>query len=149
MRNLIRLSTCLFLFPFAQAVFAQEGDNFGTPISTTVYVFFQDSSASFRPTPADVEILTKAKSAALVAVRGRTSTLKPSAKDEAMALARATSARTYLITHGVSPLKININYASAADYMADNSTPEGRLQNQRVEIEIVHVPRSNSLFDGQ
>jgi outer membrane protein OmpA-like peptidoglycan-associated protein len=147
MRKFIRLSACLLLLPFAQTVFAQSGDNFGTPISTTVYVFFQDSSASFRPAQTDIETLTKAKSAALVAVRGRTSTIKPSAKDEAMALARATSARTYLIAHGVSPLKININYASAADYIAENSTPEGRLQNQRVEIEIVHVPRSNSLFD--
>jgi hypothetical protein len=84
--------------------------------------------------------LANAKDAALVSIRGRTSTNTPTAKDEAFALARAISARTYLIAHGVSPLKITLNYTSAADFIADNSTPAGRLQNQRVEIDIVHVP---------
>jgi outer membrane protein OmpA-like peptidoglycan-associated protein len=36
-------------------------------------------------------------------------------------------------------LKIVVNFASAADFIADNSTPEGRLENQRVEVELVFV----------
>lgn len=60
--------------------------------------------------------------------------------DEALALRRALSARQYLIARGVSPLKIMVNFASATDFVADNSTPEGRYQNQRVDIELVYVP---------
>ena len=33
-------------------------------------------------------------------------------------------------------MKIVVNFASAADFIADNSTPEGRLENQRVEVEL-------------
>lgn len=38
------------------------------------------------------------------------------------------------------PLKIMVNYASAADFIADNTTAAGRAENQRVEIDLVHVP---------
>ena len=34
-----------------------------------------------------------------------------------------------------------INYVSAGDFIADNSTPEGRYMNQRVDIEVFYVPR--------
>ncbi len=77
----------------------------------------------------------------MVTISGRTSTNKASAKDEALALARAVSARAWLVARGVSPLKIMINYVSAADYAADNSTPEGRYINQRVDVELFYVPR--------
>ncbi len=53
---------------------------------------------------------------------------------------RALSARQYLIARGVSPLKIMVHFASASDFVADNSTPEGRHQNQRVDIEVIYVP---------
>ncbi|MBT84117.1 MAG: hypothetical protein CMN89_06475 [Sutterellaceae bacterium] len=53
---------------------------------------------------------------------------------------RALSARKYLVDRGVSPLKVMVNFASAADYVTENITPEGRYQNQRVEIELVYVP---------
>jgi len=46
----------------------------------------------------------------------------------------------YLVARGVSPLKITLNYASAADFIAENTTAVGRHQNQRVEIDIVYVP---------
>jgi len=63
-----------------------------------------------------------------------------SARDEILALKRALSARKYLVDRGVSPLKIMVNFASAADYVTENITPEGRYQNQRVEIELIYVP---------
>lgn len=140
MRKLVRRSLLLGLFLLAQTSHAQQGDSFGIPISTTVYASFPDNSAIFRPASDDLPALMSAREAALVAIRARTSLGKFSAKDEALALARATAARAYLIARGVSPLKITLNYASAADFAADNSTPEGRMQNQRVEIDIIHVP---------
>jgi hypothetical protein len=112
----------------------------GTPVSTTVYVNFAYASARFQPTEEGAAAIAGAGDAALVTIRGRTSTDKPTSQDEALALARAIAARAYLIARGVSPLKITINYASAADFIADNATAEGRLLNQRVEIDIIHVP---------
>ena len=80
------------------------------------------------------------RSSAASDVYKRQSTNRPSARDEILALKRALSARKYLVDRGVSPLKIMVNFASAADYVTENITPEGRYQNQRVEIELIYVP---------
>ena len=85
-------------------------------------------------------VLADARAASMIYVNGRTSTNRPSARDEILALKRALSARKYLVDRGVSPLKVMVNFASAADYVTENITPEGRYQNQRVEIELVYVP---------
>jgi outer membrane protein OmpA-like peptidoglycan-associated protein len=113
---------------------------FDTPTSTIVAVSFPDSGTVFRPTAEQVELLADVQNASMITINGRTSTNTPSMKDETLALARAVSARSWLVRHGVSPLKIMINYVSAADFIADNSTPEGRYENQRVEIETIYVP---------
>jgi outer membrane protein OmpA-like peptidoglycan-associated protein len=126
---------------FAQGAFAaQPGSNFNEPVSSRFAVSFADSSTSFRPDPDTMAALADAKDAAAVYINGRTSTNQPSARDEALALQRALSARSYLIARGVSPLKIMVNFASAADYATENMTPQGRYQNQRVDIELVYVP---------
>jgi outer membrane protein OmpA-like peptidoglycan-associated protein len=134
------IASLLASITFAQSAMAQEpADTFRTPISSAVVVSFTDSSSSFRPNTEQAAHLSDAKQAALVTIRGRTSTNTPSARDEALALARALSARSYLVARGVSPLKIAINFASAADFVSDNSTPEGRHENQRVEVELVYI----------
>ena len=97
-----------------------------------VTVQFPNKGRVFRPSYSDEQELANAAEAALITVRGRTSTIVASPKDESLGLARAISTRKYLIDHGVSPLKVSINYAPG-DFVADNSTPEGRLENQRVE----------------
>ena len=43
----------------------------------------------------------------------------------------------------MSPLKIMVNYVSAADYIEDNNTVTGRLANQRVDIELIFVPATD------
>ena len=115
--------------------------SYGEPISAMVSVSFADNSSAFQPSGAQLELLQDLQGAAMVTISGRTSTNKASAKDEALALARAVSARSWLIAQGVSPLKIFINYVTAAAYAADNSTPEGRYINQRVDVELFYVPR--------
>ena len=156
MRKFVSLAFVLAAFPLSQAALATDAatmplvaakaaapsdsfSSFGTPISAAVIVSFPDSSAAINPDADQAVRLADAKGAALVTIRGRTSTNKPSAKDESLALARALSARSYLIARGVSPLKVVVNFASAADFIADNSTPEGRHENQRVEVEMVFV----------
>ena len=141
MRKAFFLAFSLASMIFAQGAMAADyGSAAGTPISSMVMVSFPDSSTTFQP-PVDVAaVLDDARTASMIYINGRTSTNRPSARDEALALKRALSARKYLVDRGVSPLKVMVNFASAADYITENITPEGRYQNQRVEIELVYVP---------
>ena len=141
MRKAFFLAFSLASMIFAQGAMAADyGSAADTPISSMVMVSFPDSSTTFQP-PVDVAaVLDDARTASMIYINGRTSTNRPSARDEALALKRALSARKYLVDRGVSPLKVMVNFASAADYATENITPEGRYQNQRVEIELVYVP---------
>ena len=141
MRKAFFLAFSLASMIFAQGAMATDyGSAAGTPISSMVMVSFPDSSTTFQP-PVDVAaVLDDARTASMIYINGRTSTNRPSARDEALALKRALSARKYLVDRGVSPLKVMVNFASAADYITENITPERRYQNQRVEIELVYVP---------
>ena len=144
MRKIIIL---LCLIASVQLASAREpGNGFGNPLAAMAVVTFPDSSAVFKPTPSQVAMLGDFVGASMVTISGRTSTYKPSPADELLAFQRAASARAWLIARGVSPLKIFINYASAADYAVDNSTPEGRQQNQRVDIEVFYVQPFQSGF---
>ena len=141
MRKAFFLAFSLASMIFPQGAMAADyGSAADTPISSMVMVSFPDSSTTFQP-PVDVAaVLDDARTASMIYINGRTSTNRPSARDEALALKRALSARKYLVDRGVSPLKVMVNFASAADYVTENITPEGRYQNQRVEIELVYVP---------
>ena len=141
MRKAFFLAFSLASMIFAQGAMAADyGSAADTPISSMVMVSFPDSSTTFQP-PVDVAaVLDDARTASMIYINGRTRTNRPSARDEALALKRALSARKYLVDRGVSPLKVMVNFASAADYVTENITPEGRYQNQRVEIELVYVP---------
>ena len=47
--------------------------------------------------------------------------------------------RRPLIGQGVDAKKIRAFYNSAGGFVADNSTPEGRAKNRRVDIELVNT----------
>ena len=51
--------------------------------------------------------------------------------------ARANAVRTYLIQKGIDPNRIQAVGHGNRKPIADNSTPEGRAQNRRVEFEII------------
>lgn len=121
-----------------------SAQNVGTPITVTLHVSFPHKGTVFVPSESVALSLADAKNAAMIYISGRTSTNTPSAADEALAFKRAASARAYLIKRGISPLKIMVNYISASDYIADNQTISGRLQNQRVDIDLVFVPMAGS-----
>jgi outer membrane protein OmpA-like peptidoglycan-associated protein len=133
------LSLALAFLTLSQSADAQDA-NFEEPVFAMVSVSFPTNSSVFRPSPEQAALLADVDRAAMITVNGRTSTNTPSVRDELLAHERAVAARAWLVARGVSPLKIMINYASAADFKADNSTPEGRYQNQRVDIEIYYVP---------
>jgi len=140
MRLTFRPLLALTLIALAFQVQAAIPDTFGEPASTAVSVYFPDKSAVFRPDSESAELLAEARRAALVYVSGRTSTDRPTAADERLALRRALAARSYLVSRGVNPLKVMINFASGTDFVSDNSTHDSRRENQRVDIEMIHVP---------
>ena len=122
-----------------QTVKASSND-YLEPAYDNISVSFADSSDRFKPGLINQVILERAQDASLIIVNGRTSTNKPSKRDEKLALARAVSARNYLVSHGVSPYKIMLNYVSSGDFISENNTKRGRYINQRVDIKMIYVP---------
>lgn len=115
-----------------------------SPMTTGVSVLFSSGSYQFTPNNDVRMILGNLRSAAMITVNGRTSGASSAEKNEKLALARAIAARNWLVTQGVSPEKVMINFASGVDFIAPNSTPEGQLLNQRVDIEATYVSYSSS-----
>lgn len=56
--------------------------------------------------------------------------------NEKVATGRADAVRNFLLNSGVTASRITAQGIPMADYVASNSTPEGRAQNRRVEIYI-------------
>ena len=105
--------------------------------SQTISIHFPFNNTKFQLSDAESKklfpLLAKAHR---IEVRGRTDGQRPSAADEKIALSRALAAQRYLIGQGVSPALISVNYLSAGDYVGDNYSGVGRVQNRRVDIEV-------------
>lgn len=100
-------------------------------------VFFDYGQATLHvPDNVRADLLAAARNAELVRVKGRTDGAAYAPGDERIALLRAMAMRDYLVKHGVDATRVELQYASAADYLADNGTPEGRAKNRRVEVVI-------------
>lgn len=54
--------------------------------------------------------------------------------NEPLSEARARSARTYLVSRGVDAARLEARGYGSSRPIADNSTPEGRARNRRVEL---------------
>lgn len=105
--------------------------------SKTFQIPFKRNGVTLQiPWTQETELLTLITNASQIEIRGRTDAKIRSRRDEAVALKRALVTRRYLVAHGVSPSKINLNYMSGGDFVADNETSEGRYKNRRVEIEV-------------
>lgn len=101
----------------------------------TFRVFFEHGEAQLAVPPSmEPKLLAAARAAERIVVRGRTDGATQSAGDEAVALQRALAARRYLIAQGIPATLIDLQFASAADYLADNKTAQGRDKNRRVEF---------------
>ncbi len=132
---------------FMTALLATSGTAFSETHQTKLISSFPSSGTTFAPSDLMQLRLEDARNAALVVINGRTSTARNSAADEILALKRALSARKYIIeNYGVSPLKIQLNFVSASDFITENYSDRGRLENQRVEIVMHFVqPKSQAI----
>lgn len=71
-----------------------------------------------------------------VQIYGYTDDTGTLAVNERVATGRADAVRNYLLNSGVSANRLSAEGLPMQDYVASNSTPEGRAQNRRVEVYI-------------
>jgi OOP family OmpA-OmpF porin len=72
--------------------------------------------------------------ATYVEIVGHTDDVGGADYNMALSLERAQSVRDYLVSKGLEPSKVVITGMGQTDPIADNSTPEGRAENRRVEV---------------
>jgi len=109
-------------------------------------LLFSPDSAVVRPAAVDEiarlgDILAKYPQDRIRIV-GHTDSTGSAAYDEQLSLWRAEAVREILASRGVEGRQMLAEGAGAADPIADNSTPEGRAQNRRVELRI-DVPQNS------
>ena len=72
-----------------------------------------------------------------IQVNGYTDSTGKDAHNQELSQRRANTVAQYLIAQGVSSSRIVANGFGSSNPIASNSTPDGRLQNRRVEIKIL------------
>lgn len=77
-----------------------------------------------------------ARSANRIYLHGHTDAYVASETGTELAIRRAVEVRRLLISRGVEPQRIRLYYRGAGNFVANNSTPEGKALNRRVEIEL-------------
>jgi outer membrane protein OmpA-like peptidoglycan-associated protein len=71
-----------------------------------------------------------------ILVEGHTDSVGKASDNDTLSLKRAESVRTYLVSRGIPSDKIRASGIGSARSIADNSTPDGRANNRRVEIVV-------------
>ncbi|TAL57049.1 OmpA family protein [Pandoraea sp.] len=100
---------------------------------------FDAYQTAFRPSPAFSQLLVSAaRSADRITLRGRTDSTIPGPLDPKIARQRALSVRQFLLDHGIASAKIQVFSLPAGDFIAPDTTPAGRALNRRVMIEVVN-----------
>ena len=72
-----------------------------------------------------------------VSIDGFASSDGTEARNQWLSGARAKAVMAYLVEHGVDPARLTAQGHGTEKPIADNSTPEGREQNRRVELKIL------------
>lgn len=104
----------------------------------TVHFDFGSARASMPQDMTDA-LLTSARSAPLIVLRGRTDGITDAASESRIARQRAAAVRNVLVAGGIDAQRIRETFQPSGDHVADNGTPEGRSRNRRVEIEVYRV----------
>ncbi|WP_051244583.1 OmpA family protein [Azohydromonas australica] len=91
------------------------------------------------PPAAAAQLVAAARQAQLVVLRGRTDSARDDVANARAAQRRAEAAQLLLIKGGVPMDRMRLTYQGAGDFVAPNTTPDGRAFNRRVEIELYPV----------
>ena len=71
-----------------------------------------------------------------ILVEGHTDAKGKASDNDTLSLKRAEAVRTYLVSRGIPSDKIRASGLGSSRSIADNSTPDGRANNRRVEIVV-------------
>lgn len=104
----------------------------------TYRISFKNNSENLQVPPDEKPtLITKAKTATAIKVKGFTDSSVSNSAGERLAKNRALAAKKFLISNGVRENKIDVSFEAAGGFIMDNSTPEGRDANRRVEIALM------------
>ncbi|MBL0731713.1 MAG: AAA family ATPase [Desulfosarcina sp.] len=73
-----------------------------------------------------------------VIIKGYTDSSGSKGYNKLLSRFRANNVKSYLAGQGINPLKIDTIGMGPANPVASNATPEGRAENRRIEIELIH-----------
>jgi len=109
-------------------------------------LLFSSDSAVLRPAAVEQlaqlgDILARYPEDRIV-IQGHTDSTGSAAHDEELSLRRAEAVRDVLASRGVNPRQMLVEGVGATRPIGDNSTPEGRAENRRVELHIDVPQRS-------
>jgi outer membrane protein OmpA-like peptidoglycan-associated protein len=106
-------------------------------------IYFEFDSAVLLPSsfPAldSLAILLNTFTAYDVEIHGHTDSLGSAEYNRVLSDRRAAAVRSYLIEQGVDPYRLNSMGYGSSRPLADNSTPEGRQENRRVEFILLEA----------
>jgi hypothetical protein len=102
-----------------------------------VVMKFEDNSSDARVDDRLLGVMGgAARSANRIYLHGHTDAFVASETGTDLAIRRAVEVRRLLISLNVDPERIRLFYRGAGNFVANNSTPEGKAMNRRVEIEL-------------
>lgn len=109
------------------------------PMQVQTYrISFKNNSENLQiPTEEKPTLITQAKSASAIKVKGFTDSSVSNSAGEKLARNRAMAAKKFLVMNGVRENKIDVSFEASGGFIMDNSTPEGRDANRRVEIAMM------------
>lgn len=73
-----------------------------------------------------------------LAIVGHTDDAGTADANLALSLQRAEAVRQHLASRGIEPQRLDVRGAGAAEPRADNTTPEGRARNRRIELRALN-----------
>ncbi len=116
----------------------RDGDNIilNMPGDVTFATASADLSPSFEPVLDDVATILNQYPSTYIDVVGHADSQGSDAYNQDLSERRANSVAGYLVSHKVKQERIYVAGMGESQPIADNSTPEGRAKNRRVEITL-------------
>ncbi len=121
-----------------EAAIAREGDKLYVALPSGI--LFDVDKTEIKPTAKDsiaraAEVLVKYPDT-YITVEGHTDSSGTTEYNQKLSERRADVVRDMLLRNGVPASRVSIRGYGESDPVADNSTPEGRQSNRRVQLEI-------------
>jgi outer membrane protein OmpA-like peptidoglycan-associated protein len=138
----------------AQVAAVREDQQRGMVITLSGAVLFASGQSNLLPIAQEklgqvAEALKQQASDQMIQVEGYTDSVGADRANEELSLRRAQAVRDYLVTRGVPADQVRAVGRGEANPIAENTTPEGRANNRRVEIVIQPAGATQGATSGQ